>query len=1461
MSAMKSRRRPHAPAARKAPPAPSWRAHRAYADALAAGMAAFFSSFGAFLASHQTLSLMCTGLLICSLLSPAIILTFSPSGSIFDLSASAITRRGRGELVWELDGLRRQGLISTEEDVCWDRVRTYYDKTGREGGGRRIRVEQVLVAVVGAGATAHRGTISKGVLHRTLRVQREIERRLLAGQVAGNACLRVGADGQERCAVLSPAEWWGGEDDLLRDADVHRTLSAPARARSPAREPASSLLSLPLTLSETFVGIGRDRQGTVKSAQHLVVTFFLDDGPFPHPASLPPASNSTRVEDATREAATQAWRQAVHEVVEHKSWLAPVSSDPMGITTASKGPVRHVLVKYLPQLVGATHSRRLENGIYGIGYLLVTLYVWRYIRKLRAHSKMGLLVTGIVELAASGIMSVSICWLMGWDLGLVPWNLLAFLVLTSGLDNMILVLRAIASTDVNLPVPQRMSVGLRTVGVEMTVLLAVEELMALGLLCWVEIDVMREWIRFGAVVLVVDYFLELTFFSTVLSIDIQRLELADLLVPAPAARYEPVTTTAAASKTDAAVCAAQFSFGQSASSAWKVLRQRPAKTATVAFLWFINVILWASYGSEHYLPAACSHTALSSDRPFLAPSISPAISGSHRFGRSADPASASSLDIPAGAAASFWHLINPSNATSVQVYLEPPVSIQFFTEDALAAPESLDLLSHGVHDAPSLATKAALVVLPIAVVMSLLYALLLYLLKDAELLQAHWGSEERLGGPERRRRAAQHAQRGPEAGVERLGAHGARHTGDVELVASGGDAVVSWAGLEGALQVRRGGREVAPATFVLDVATQGGEPVSLVALAVDPHGRFAAATTASGRVLAWSLERAGAPIDFDAASAARSPVVALLAESETSSVSPARTPDELALGTPAPPTSSISRARTPEPPAAAGFYSLHRDGRVVRWHCGAGAASVVAAVPAADNAPIKRWLVPVAAAETGSNAPLLALALPGGRLQLVSLAGATAGRVLFDQVVAAGGAAVTALAVGSFPLLVGDAVQTQQVVAVGTSSGSSAFYTLSSPATRLGDPAELGSPIRQIRLTDAPTEQTCSTCGDLLADGFIALVSTRSTLRVLRIFTPPTPAALEPCACNTADALIVARSRSSSMGTGLGSPTMSRTLSAGLSSALNASSAARRFSPRKKPATPTRPNALGLGESPLRPRMPPTIASGGSGSSSGSGSPVHERSAPPWAPLAQLATPPPPPPLASPQNAAAPLPDVAADPLGALNPPFAATASEGEVLPLRVAEVASALLDERSGWDILTCASSSTGASVKAIGLRRRRAVESEAGGRGWEVWSLALGRARTAFDEGYERGASELDTVLTAGEGDKPPTPTEAAPLANGLAVADKSPASSLRRRFPPASPLKRAATTWTPSIRFSPSAAGAADLPFSRARPVVPALGESALAVGLGNQLVVLKAVEADGPAGAGGRSAQQNGFLGWS
>lgn len=39
----------------------------------------------------------------------------------------------------------------------------------------------------------------------------------------------------------------------------------------------------------------------------------------------------------------------------------------------------------------------------------------------QVHSKAGLLFTGLVELVLSGIMSLSICWLMDLKVGLVPW--------------------------------------------------------------------------------------------------------------------------------------------------------------------------------------------------------------------------------------------------------------------------------------------------------------------------------------------------------------------------------------------------------------------------------------------------------------------------------------------------------------------------------------------------------------------------------------------------------------------------------------------------------------------------------------------------------------------------------------------------------------------------------------------------------------------------------------------------------------------------------------------------------------------------------------------------------------------------------------------------------------------------------------------------------------------------------
>ncbi len=67
------------------------------------------------------------------------------------------------------------------------------------------------------------------------------------------------------------------------------------------------------------------------------------------------------------------------------------------------------------------NPRQLEDLIFVLCYFLVGTYVYWSIRDAAVHSKVGLVFTACVELAASGIMSLSICWLLGISVGLVPW--------------------------------------------------------------------------------------------------------------------------------------------------------------------------------------------------------------------------------------------------------------------------------------------------------------------------------------------------------------------------------------------------------------------------------------------------------------------------------------------------------------------------------------------------------------------------------------------------------------------------------------------------------------------------------------------------------------------------------------------------------------------------------------------------------------------------------------------------------------------------------------------------------------------------------------------------------------------------------------------------------------------------------------------------------------------------------
>lgn len=291
-------------------------------------------------------------------------------------------------------------------------------------------MEQVLVA---PSSKTGSGALSKRTLHQTLQLQRELERRLLEGDVPGLTCVR---DGAGRCAISSPASWWDSEAALLADGDVHSTLSLPSSATSGRTD-----LSLPLTVTNTLVGVGRDVRGTVMGAQFLALSFYLEDTS----AEGVLKGIGSWTEESARERAKAAWRKTVSDAVASKGWPGP-GVEKMGETREAKTPGRRIILKvqeprepgplqqqrgadspsflqHLPHIPLHANPRLFEDVLFAIGYAVVGLYVVAKTRGTnQVHSKLGLTMTGVVELLLSGIMSLSVSWLTSLPIGLVPWS-------------------------------------------------------------------------------------------------------------------------------------------------------------------------------------------------------------------------------------------------------------------------------------------------------------------------------------------------------------------------------------------------------------------------------------------------------------------------------------------------------------------------------------------------------------------------------------------------------------------------------------------------------------------------------------------------------------------------------------------------------------------------------------------------------------------------------------------------------------------------------------------------------------------------------------------------------------------------------------------------------------------------------------------------------------------------------
>ncbi|XP_020362655.1 sterol regulatory element-binding protein cleavage-activating protein-like isoform X1 [Oncorhynchus kisutch] len=173
-------------------------------------------------------------------------------------------------------------------------------------------------------------------------------------------------------------------------------------------------------------------------------------------------------------------------------------------------------------------------------YIILFAYIYFSTRKIdMVKSKWGLALAAVVTVLSSLLMSVGLCTLFGLTPTLNGGEIFPYLVVVIGLENVLVLTKSVVSTPVDLEVKLRIAQGLSNESWSIMKNMATE-LCIILIGYFTLVPAIQEFCLFAVVGLVSDFFLQMFFFTTVLSIDIRRMELADLNRRLPAEAGMPL---------------------------------------------------------------------------------------------------------------------------------------------------------------------------------------------------------------------------------------------------------------------------------------------------------------------------------------------------------------------------------------------------------------------------------------------------------------------------------------------------------------------------------------------------------------------------------------------------------------------------------------------------------------------------------------------------------------------------------------------------------------------------------------------------------------------------------------------------------------------------------------------------------------------------------------------------------
>ncbi|KAL0026458.1 hypothetical protein WJX77_000502 [Trebouxia sp. C0004] len=173
-----------------------------------------------------------------------------------------------------------------------------------------------------------------------------------------------------------------------------------------------------------------------------------------------------------------------------------------------------------------------DSATVAVSYLVMLLYIALALGTIPAgssswavlvYSRVGVGLTGVLIVGLSVLAALGICSLFGMWATLIILEVIPFLVLAVGVDNMFILAHALQQQNPRLPIPERLGRALAGAGPSITLAAACEAL-AFGLGGLTSMPAVRNFSLCAAVAVLLDYALQMTAFAARLALDCQRVQ-------------------------------------------------------------------------------------------------------------------------------------------------------------------------------------------------------------------------------------------------------------------------------------------------------------------------------------------------------------------------------------------------------------------------------------------------------------------------------------------------------------------------------------------------------------------------------------------------------------------------------------------------------------------------------------------------------------------------------------------------------------------------------------------------------------------------------------------------------------------------------------------------------------------------------------------------------------------------